>query len=233
LRTGREAGARIVAATIERSAEPVVFTLEPHPGYARRDRWLYIEVDKSSRDASRVAVDIPEEAMRFFENSVAQPIRGNAWTAYFQSVLRRRYALLLAQSLPNGEPQDERSRRYYELLARDFYGALGLAEGLLLNPAGVAPGAAAGYLDKAGQLMAADTPREQAARYFALRGIVRAKTRDHPGAIEDLETALSLWPVPDNAAIETLRAVYRDTGDRAALGGLEARVARIQGRRRY
>jgi hypothetical protein len=231
LRTGRPAAERIVRDAIDRMREPVVFALDPYPGYAQRDRWLYIEVDKSSREAKRVTVDIPEEAIGFFEESVARPSGNNAWAGFFQSVLRFRYAMLLAQSLPDGEPRDARSRRHYELLAQDFYGALGVAEGMM-RKADFASGTVAAWLDKARDLMPSDTPREYASRYLALRGTLRARMKDHPGAIQDLEAALALWPVPVNAAIEPLRNLYRDRADGAALKDLEQRLERIKGRRR-
>ena len=84
------------------------------------DRWLYIEVDKSSTDPLQVTVDIPDEAVRFFEESIAGEEDPNAWVAFFQGELRRRYALLLARSLQRDRPPDERTRRHLDLLAKDF-----------------------------------------------------------------------------------------------------------------
>jgi hypothetical protein len=232
LRTHPEHADKLLAEMIDRQRDPVVFTLDAYSGYAQRDRFLYIEVDKSSRDPKQVTIDIPEEAMRFFEEAVAEASSSNAWTAFFQSVLRRRYGLLLAQTLPKGQPNDERTRRHYELLAGDFYGALGIAEGMMLNKSGFAAGAVVAYLDRARDLLPPDAPKEHVARYFALRGAMRATMQEKEAAIRDLELSLSLWPTPDNAAIEPLENLYRETGDEAALKALQERLQRIKRMRR-
>jgi tetratricopeptide (TPR) repeat protein len=232
LRTDHESGNRIVAQMIAQQTDPVVFTLDAYTGNAQRDRWLYIEVDKSSTDPKQVVVDIPEEALRFFEDSIAQPNSSNAWIAFFQSMLRRRYGILLGRSLPQGQPPaDPRIRRHLELLSQDFYGALGIAEGLLLNKAGFSAAAVGGFLDKARDLLPADAPKEQISRYFAVRGALRANMQDKAGAIRDFEVALSLWPVPDNGAIEPLQVLYRNAGDTRALQDLQERVSRLSRRR--
>jgi hypothetical protein len=233
LRTQEEDANRILAEMIEKQTDPVVFTLDFWTGNARRERWLYTEVDKSSTDPRQVTVDVPEEAARFFEQSVAQASGTNAWIAFFQSELRRRYGILLAQNLPRGQPPtDERGRRHLALLAQDFYGALGVADGLLQNKDGLSAGAVANYLDRARELLPADAPKEYVSRYFALRGALRTRMQDKAGGIQDFETALSLWPAPSNAAIEPLENLYRETGNTAALKDLQDRVARIKPRRR-
>jgi hypothetical protein len=233
LRTSRENGQKILADMIAQQTDPVVFTLDRYSGYAQRDRWLYVEVDKSSRDPKQVAIDIPAEAIRFFEESVAEASSTNAWTAHFQGLLRRHYASSLAQSLPKGQPNDERSRRHYELLARDFYGAIGIADGMMLSKGGFSAAAVSAYLDRARELLPSDAPKEHVARFFALRGAVRANMQEKPAAIQDLELALSLWPTPDNFAIEPLRTLYKETGADAALAELEQRLERIKRLRRY
>ena len=233
LRTSRDDGDRILAEMIAAQTAPVVFTLDAYSGYAQIDRWLYIEVDKSSRDNKRVRVEIPEEAMRFFEQNVAEASSTNAWTAFFQSVLRRRYAMALAASLPKGQPNDERTRRHYELLAQDFYGALGIAEGMMQSKSGFSAGAVTVYLEKARDLLPEDAPKEHVARFFSLRGAVRANMQDKPGAIRDLETAIALWPVPDNSAIQPLEDLYRETDNGPALKSLQDRVERLRHLRPY
>jgi hypothetical protein len=233
LRTTRDQGDKILADMIEEQTDPVVFTLDAFSGYAQRERWLYIELDKSSRDPKKITVDIPEEAMRFFEASVAESSSTNAWTAYFQAILRRRYAIALAQSQPKGQPTDERTRRHYELLGRDFYGALGLAEGMMQSKSGFSASAVVGYLDRARELLPADAPKEHISRYFSLRGAVRANMHDKRGAIQDLETSVQLWPVADNSAIEPLMQLYREAGNDAALKALEERVERLKRLQRF
>ena len=232
LRTAEKTANEALSEFIKKQADPVVFTLDAYGGNARRDRWLYTEVDKSSTDPRQITVDVAEEALRFFEESVAQQSTSNAWIAYFQSELRRRYALVLSHSLAQGKPPDDaRSRRHLELLGQDFYGALGIAEGLLGNKAGFSAQAVATHLDQARTLLPSDAPKQHVAGYFQLRGLLRANTQDRPGAIRDLETAFSLWPAAESGALEPLEQLYREAGDDAALRELQERVTRIKQRR--
>jgi hypothetical protein len=229
LRTPQEAADRILQQMIEQQTDPVVFTLDAYTGNARLDRWLYVEVDKSSADPKKVTVDVPEEARRFFEESIARADTSNAWIAFFQSVLRRRYAIVLAQSLPQGKPPaDERTRRHLELLAQDYYGAIGIAEGLLANRDGFSAGLVNAYLEKARELLPADAPKEHVSRYFAVRGALRANMQDKAAAVRDFETAFALWPVADNGAVEPLEQLYRELGNSAALRELQENVARLK-----
>ena len=175
----------------------------------RRDRWLYIEVDKSSTDPQQVTVDIPEEAVRFFEESIAGERDANAWVAYFQGELRRRYALLLARSLQRDRPPDERTRRHLDLLAKDFYGALGIAEGMMLHKEGYSVGAVGSFLDAARDCDAIGRPARRTCRASSTcAASLRANMGDRAGAAEDLETAVVVWPRGGQH------------GDRAARGAL-------------
>ena len=224
LRTDEKTAQRLLSEMIDRQTEPVVFTLDAYTGNAQLDRWLYIEVDKSSTDPQKVTVDIPEQAVRFFEESIASGDEPNAWIAYFQGELRRRYALLLARSLRRDQPPDERTRRHLDLLARDFSGALGIAEGMMLHEEGYSVGAVGGLLDAARDAMPSDAPKSHVSRFFYMRGVVRANLGDASGAIQDLEIAVSVWPREENKAVEQLENLYRQTGDTAALKALPDRV---------
>ncbi len=229
LRTDAQSADRILDEMIRSQKDPVVFTLDAYTGAARRDRWLYVEVDKSSSDPNRISVDVPEEAVRFFEESIAQANTSNEWIAFFQSMLRRRYAIVLAQSLPQGQlPPDGRTRRHLDLMAADYYGAVGIAEGLLHNPAGFSAGTVNTYLEKARELLPADAPKEHVSRYFAVRGALRANMQDKAGGVRDFETAFALWPVPDNGAVAPLQQLYRELGNHAALQQLQERLSRLK-----
>ena len=232
LRTDEQTQQRIVREMIDEQAGPVVFTLEGFTGYARRERWLYNQVDKSSTDPQQVSVDIPEDAVRFFEESVVGARDANAWVAFFQADLRRRYAMLLARSLPRGQTPAARERRHLELLAEDFHGALGIAEGLMVHKDGYSAGAARRFLDKARELMPSDAGKEHTARWFYLRGSLRADLQDLAGAIRDFETAFSVWPTPTNMAIKPLQDLYRKAGDTRALQAFDERVERLRPPRR-
>jgi len=223
LRTTDEDSKRIVKKMIEERPGPMVATLQAAPLGAVIDRWLYAERDPSSDDPKRVTVDIPEEAVRFLEEDVAEAKTSNAWLEFIQSELRHEYAVLLARSLPRGAPIDARKQRQLELLAKDFYGAMGIAEGLMLHKDGYSAGVVASYLNKARDLMPSDVLKPYLSRYFHLRGSVRAHQGD-PGAREDFETALSTWPSPRNPAIAALEDFFKDKGDKEALSALEKRV---------
>jgi hypothetical protein len=227
LRTSQDEQNRIVRETIAEETAPVVFTLEGFTGYARTDRWLHNEVDKSSTDPQQISVDIPEEAVRFFEESVAEARDANAWVAFFQADLRRRYAVLLARSLPRKDIP-ARERRHLQLLAEDFHGALGIAEGLMLHKDGFASGEVVRFLEKARDLMPSDAGKEHTARWFYLRGALRADLQDRAGAIRDFETAFSIWPSSSSMAIKPLEDLYNAAGDAVALQALHERVDRLK-----
>jgi hypothetical protein len=232
LRTDEETAARIVREMIDQQVDPVVFTASDYDAYARRDRWLYVELDKSSRDPRKVTVDIPEEAVRFFEEAVAGAPDRNAWVATFQNELRRRYAFLLARSLPRERPGDARTRDQLERLGNDFYGALGIAEGLVAGGQGHSAGAVGAYLDRARDLMPSDVHKQYVSRYFHVRGAARLGLGDAAGARSDFGTALDFWPAPANSAIAPLEDLYRQAGDTAALKELRDRVNRLKQRAR-
>jgi hypothetical protein len=231
LRTGEEMQLKLLRKFIDEQTRPVVFTLDNYTGYARIDHWLFREVDKSSTDNTRIKVDIPPEARRFFEQWIAGRQDPNVWIANLQGELRRTYAELLAQSLPPlGSPPDEQTRRDLQLLSGDFYGALGLAQGLLLNAHGYPAGVVYDTLEKARATMPSDVHKRHLARYFYLRGAVRAAHGDRKGATSDFETSVAVYPPPDNPAVDALKDAYRESGNHAALAGLEQRESRFRKR---
>jgi hypothetical protein len=228
LRTDEQTQQRVLREFIEAQAGPVAFTLDGYSGYGRRERWLYVEVDKSATDPQQVTIDIPEDAVRFFEDWVLTARDPNAWVAFFQAELRRRYAVLLARSLPRGAEPPPRERRHLELLGQDFHGALGLAEGLMLHKDGYSAGLVGRFLDQARDLMPFDAGKEHMARFFYLRGALRADRQDVAGAIRDFENALYVWPNPRNMAIAPLEDLHKKQGDGAALQALQARVEQLK-----
>ncbi len=231
LRTSEEVQMNAVRKFIDEQKRPIVFTLDTYTGYARIDHWLFREVDKSSTDATRIKVEIPPEAQRFFEQWIAERQDANVWIANLQGELRRTYAELRAQSLPpRGAQLDEQTRRDLELLSQDFYGALGLAQGLLFNPHGYPAGVVYDTLEKARVSMPSDANKRHVARYFYLRGAVRAAHGDSAGAMSDLETSIAVYPPPDNPAVDALKDRYRQTGNQAALTALEERESRFRKR---
>jgi len=157
---------------------------------------------------------------------VAEADSANAWVAFFQAQLRRRYGEVLAQALPRGSPPDARARRHLDLLARDFYGVLGIAEGLMRHPQGYSVGEVTRFLDRARELMPSDVAKDELARFFYVRAAVRGDIGDEAGALRDFETAFGVWPAADNPAAGPLEALYTKSGDAAALESLRARLKR-------
>ncbi len=231
LRTDEKTSQRVVEEMIDQQSVPVVFTLDVEKRYAQLDRWLYVQVDKSSTDPRQVKIDIPEEAVKFFEESVLDARDANGWVAFIQGELRRHYAMLLARSLARGQPPDERARRHLELLAKDFYGAMGIAEGLVANKEGYAPGVVADFLNKARDAMPSDVPKEHLSRFFYIRGVLRQNVRDATGAAGDLEMAVSVWRSPDNAAFKALQDHYRGTGNEPAANAVAERIKQLERRK--
>jgi hypothetical protein len=175
-----------------------------------------------------VTVDVPEEAVKFFEQSVLGANDRNAWVAFIQGELRRHYAMLLGRSLPRGQRPDERTQRHLDLLAQDFYGALGIAEGLAANKDGYSTVVVAGFLNKARDAMPSDVPKEHLSRFFYIRGVLRDNLRDTPGAAGDLETAVSVWVSPDNPAFKALLDHYRRTGNEAGATAIAERMKQFK-----
>ncbi len=231
LRTSEEAAQRALREFIDNARDPVEMSWLTFGAYARRDHWLFSEVDKSSRDPKQVTVDIPEEMRQFFEQSILHTHDSNAWIAFHQDELRRRYAELLGRSLRSGQPLDARTKSDLQALTRDYYGALGLAQGMLLNPHGYTAGEVIALLDQAQKLRPPDVPKAYLSKYFAIRGVLRANLNDRRGAIDDLKTALSVWPSPDNLAVRSLEEIYQDAGDEKALRALRERVKRLKQKR--
>jgi len=215
-----------ITGLIDSETRPVVFTAGHIEGYARRDRWLIREVDRSSSDPKRVTIDIPEDFVRFFEESVLNVSEDNAWIAYLQGEYRRIYAGLLMQSRRRDRPPDERTRRHIEALSRDFYGALGLAEGMLANPEGYAVGPALAFIEAARDTMPSDAGKQHKARLFELRAYLRLQRADRAGAMRDLDMAVTLWPVADNGATVALDKLYAEAKDQGARQAMWARIKR-------
>jgi hypothetical protein len=214
-----------IRALVDRDPRPVVFTQGHLEGYARRDRWLFREIDKSSDDPARVTVEVPDELMEFFERSVLHVSEDNAWIAFLQGEMRRLYGALLA-SQSRSKPLDARAKRHLEALGKEYYGALGIAEGLIAARQGYAVGQVLGYLEAARDAMPSDAPKDHKARLFELRGYLRLQVGDRKGAAEDLETSVSIWPVTSNAATVSLDKLYAEWGDAAARKAMWARVKR-------
>ncbi len=205
LRTTTGEAQAIIGKFIDAQQVPVAFTMETYSAYASRDHWLYVEVDKSSRDPHKVTIDIPEEAVRFFEESVASVKEPNAWVAFHQDELRRRYGVLLGQRLPRRSPPEARMRRQFELLSANYFGALGLAEGTMANKDGYSAAQVNRLLERAAALMPTDANKSHKARYFYVRGALRLDVGDKQGAVRDFQTSLEVWPSPENPASRPLK----------------------------
>jgi hypothetical protein len=226
LRTPDKDAQGIVQDFIERQKDPVALTSELYPGFARRERWLFMEVDRSSRDPNRATIDIPEEAVGFFEEWILYRRATNAFTAAHQDDLRRRYASLLVRSLPRQWPVSGRQAAHLAALSEDFSGVMGILEGMMLHAEGYSARTASEYLARLPGLMPTDAGKAEKSRFFSLRGVLRQQTGDNAGAVTDWETAFALWPVEGNRAITALEDTYGAAGNKRALDELHARIRR-------
>jgi hypothetical protein len=215
LRTTDAQATAQLAAFIANERAPIVSTMGHFDGYARRDRWLHAEIDKSARDPAAVTVEVPEAALAFFERELLEPSSApNAWVAYHQGELRQRFGLLLALRLPPGPPADERSGRHLAALLRDVYGALGVAEGMLANPKGYSPAEVENVLRRARDLMPGDARKEQRAKYFYLLAALRLGRGDAAAAARELEASIAAWPAAANPALGARDNLRRAAGAR-------------------
>ena len=184
---------------VTQADEPVATTAPPLPGMAWREQWLFATLERGA--ASEPRTEIPPALHRFYEEALAPGGERNGYIAFFKNELRRRYAALVAQSAP--------ADASLEGVTQDFAGALGAAEGLLSRKQGYPIRQAAALLERAAEKMPADASKAQVARFFELRAYVRIAAGDRRGALSDLESSASTWPVPGNRAIVALRELKR------------------------
>jgi hypothetical protein len=116
---------RRLAAYLDASGRPIAYTDRAPPGVPRRDRWLVQIVEPGSGTSS---LEMSAQAHDFFRRYVAIDHRYDATIRTTQQDLRRRYFEVLAAA-------GQIDPREIDDFCRDFYGCLGLAEGMLRQPA--------------------------------------------------------------------------------------------------
>jgi hypothetical protein len=198
IRTDAASQAAALRALVEGESAPVAFQQEAPPGYAPRHRGLYIIADKAP--GARASFAMPPEVERFLQESVLGRNERDPWSRAMQSTLRERFGGVMAMHLDPARGPDAATARALAGLAADPAGALGIAEGLVANPAGYSLRQAAGYLEKARDLMPGDATKERHARFFELRAYLRLEQGDARRALEDLDIALAIWPSEKNRA---------------------------------
>jgi hypothetical protein len=224
LRTNPEGQKRQVQEMIRRASSPVVVTQWNADQYPRRDRWLYSLVDPKSADPKAYSIDVPGDVVGYFARSVLLEPPGDPWKGFMLGEMRRRFARLLAETLPRDKQPDEGARRLLAALEKDFHGSLGFVEGLMQNRKPYSAAQAAYFLEQAALLMPSDISKRLQARYFELRGHLRLGQNERAGALADFETALSLWPLKANGALEALEELYRAAGNDEAVRALKTRL---------
>ena len=192
-------------ALADREKGPIAFIQGAPEGYAQRHRGLYVLIDKSAPDGDAVAVDLPQESLRFLDESLLARNEHDPWSRIVQSSLRERFGGVLAMGLDPAHAPDAATARALGGLSADFAGALGIAEGLLANKRGYSIRQVAGYLDKARVSMPGDVAKDRRARFFELRAYLRLEQGEARRALEDLETSVAIWPAESNRARVALR----------------------------
>jgi len=225
VRTSAQQMAQALRAMEEGASRPVASTREFPDGLAQIDRGLYFLVDKSAANGARTTpVEISDQLLQFCSRALIPGTETDPWTGFVQRELRRRIAGLLAMTHAPSEPKGSARFRCLQDVSTDFHGALGVAEGLLANPRGHIVGQLAHHLARAAESMPADAEKNDRARVFELRAYLRLERGDRLGAIEELETAVSIWPVSSNRAVTALEDLYRSTGNQTGLGSLRSRL---------
>jgi hypothetical protein len=214
-----------MGAFLDREHRPVAFTGGFPEDRVRDDRWLYVVADRST-GAHKAGFRLDQPMRRFLEESVLPHAEQDPWTVFMQGELRRRIGALLSMTLRRDQAVDPSTQRYLALLSADFDGAIGMAEGLLANDAGHSMQQVARLLETARERMLPDALKSQRARYFELRAYLRLDLGDLPGALSDLETAVTLQPFASHRAASALADLYRKTNDAQALARLQERLAR-------
>jgi hypothetical protein len=198
--SGEGAARAALHAMVERENGPIAFMQSASQGYAQRHRGLYVLLDKSNPDRGAVAVELPEEIRRFLGASLLERNERDPWSHMEQSSLRERFGGIVAMDLDPARAAEPAMARLLSALSADYAGALGIAEGLIANQRGYSARQAAGYLEKARDLMPGDAPKERRARFFELRAYLRLAQGDVARGVEDLETSVATWPSPTNRA---------------------------------
>jgi len=189
-------------ALIEREQGRIAFMQRVPDGYGRRHRGLYLMLEPAGAGAG--GLDLPLQSHRFLQESVLGPYERDPWTRLAQEKLRERFGGALAMHFDRSRAPDATTTATFRALAEDYFGALGVAEGLLANRGGYAPREVAGYLERASELIPGDVSKDRRALFFELRGYLRLGQGDVYGGQNDLQTALSIWPSPDNRAAASL-----------------------------
>jgi hypothetical protein len=190
---------------VEREKGPIAFIQGAPEGYAQRHRGLYVMIDRSTPDGDAIAVDLPEESLRFLDGSLLARNEHDPWSRMVQASLRERFGGVLAMGLDPVHAPDAATARALGGLSTDFAGALGIAEGLLANKRGYSIRQVAGYLEKARVSMPGDVAKDRRARFFELRAYLRLEQGEARRALEDLETSVAIWPAESNRARVALR----------------------------
>lgn len=229
LRTSSEEMHAAIRRLVRESDRPVAFPRAFPTGYGYTQRWLYVLVDKASDDPTHRRFELPDELRQFLEGSVLTGHETDTWTVYFRAELRRQIGAQLALAYRPGnvaDPADPRTLRYLEALSGDFNGVLGLAHGLFASDWSRARVLAERYVAQATALMPDEPTKGELALYFELKAYARLEKGDQRGAIEDLETSVSLLPRESNTAIPVLADLYAKTNQVEARNGLKARFGR-------
>jgi 4-amino-4-deoxy-L-arabinose transferase-like glycosyltransferase len=147
------------------AGRPLAFTDRAPPGLTITDRWLVQVADP--RTAQPSSIEFSGEAHEFFRRYVATDHRYDATIRTVQQELRRRYfeALAATGSIEPGELVS---------VCVEFYGCLGLAEGMLRQPARYARTDVGRVLAVAAARVPDDVHRWDRARLLELRRLAGA-----------------------------------------------------------
>jgi 4-amino-4-deoxy-L-arabinose transferase-like glycosyltransferase len=177
---------QLLADYFSRVRRPRAYTDGPPPGMPVDDRWLVAIVDPDAA-GSESSAQVSASAQDFFRHYVARDNLHDATVRTVQQDLRRRYVHLLARA-GGVEPAN------LDALCQEFYGCLGLVEGMLQRPDRYGSGHALGLLARAATTMPAGTHRWDRARVLELQGLLLVRNGQRQEAIAALQAAVTLAP---------------------------------------
>lgn len=182
VRTPRAEQERLFERRLAASGRPRAYADRAPAGLPVNDRWL-VQVVGAQR-ASESSIELSAAAHDFFRRYVATDHRYDATIRTVQQALRRRYFEALTAA---GRIAPQRLGE----LCQEFYGCLGLVEGMLRRPGRYAAQDAERLL--AAIAAPADAHRWDRARLLELRGLLRLSTRPDEAAVL-LQAAVRLAP---------------------------------------
>ena len=192
---------------VSETARPVFFTSDITTsllGFGIRHHGFVKEI---IREKTAVELSIQPHAERYFEELLSFQSH-DRWERFRRNKLVFSFGQYLGFVILSGHPDLlERMQRSLALAERDFFSLMGMAELLLKHGDASHFQQAEEWLQKADPLRNETLDKERLARFLYLKGFLRYRLGDPKAARSLFEESLAIYPHPENASIEALKAV--------------------------